>query len=142
MKTFLPKVDAIERKWFVVDASEKILGRFASKVARILSGRNKPIYTPFMETGDFVVVINAEKIKVTGKKFTDKMYYRYSGYTAGLSSNNFKEMIATHPDRVITEAVKGMLPKNRLARQMLKNLKVYKGGEHPHQAQKPEVINL
>ena len=142
MKTFIPQVDAIERKWYVIDASEKTLGRFASKVARILSGKNKPTYTAFMETGDFVVIINAEKIKVTGKKYTDKFYYNYSGYTGGLSEKNFKELIETHPDRVITEAVKGMLPKNNLARQMLKNLKVYKGGEHPHQAQKPEVINL
>lgn len=141
MKTTWAKADS-EKKWYLVDANDKILGRLATRIAMILMGKNKPIYTPFMDTGDFVVVVNAEKIKVTGKKFTDKVYYSYSGYFGGLKEKTLKQMLDRKPEEVIRLAVKRMLPKNRLGRQMLKKLKIYSGSEHPHLAQQPEKIEF
>ena len=142
MKTYSAKEGTVERKWLVVDAEDQILGRLASKVAHILRGKHKPIFTPHVDTGDHVIVINADKIRVTGNKPTQKFYHRYSGYPGGLKSVRYDELLKKHPDRVITLAVKRMLPKNRLARRTLKKLKVYAGGEHPHEAQKPEALDL
>jgi len=142
MKTYIPKVEDIEKKWYLVDAEGKVLGRLASKIARILSGKNKPIYTPHLDVGDFVVVINAEKVRVTGGKEKKKIYYRHSGYPGGLKSWTYEELLKKDPSRIIRKAVQGMLPKNKLGRRMLKKLKVYPGPEHPHQAQKPQKIEL
>lgn len=142
MDTFFPKGEDLERKWYVVDAQEIVLGRLSAKVASILRGKHKAIYTPHTDTGDFVVVINAEKVKLTGNKLSDKIYVRYSGYPGGLRSVNARTMLAKKPEEVIRLSVKGMLPKNTLGRQMLKKLKVYAGNEHPHQAQKPESLDL
>ena len=136
-KTYVVKRDDIQRQWFVVDAAGQNLGRLASKVAAVLRGKHKPIFTPSMDTGDFVIVVNAEKITVTGNKLTEKFYYRYSGYPGGLSAVSLKDQLARHPDRVITHAVWSMLPHNKLGRAMLKKLKVYAGPEHPHAAQMP-----
>jgi len=141
MKTTWAKADS-EKKWYLVDASDKILGRLATRIAMILMGKNKPMYTPFLDTGDFVVVVNAEKIKVTGKKLTDKVYYAYSGYFGGLKEKTLEQMLDRKPEEVIRLAVKRMLPKNRLGRQMLKKLKIYSGSEHPHSAQQPEKIEF
>lgn len=141
MKTTWAKADS-EKKWYLVDANDRILGRLATRIAMILMGKNKPVYTPFMDTGDFVVVVNAEKIKVTGKKLTDKVYYAYSGYFGGLKEKTLKQMLDRKPEEVIRLAVKRMLPKNRLGRQMLKKLKIYSGSEHPHLAQQPEKIEF
>lgn len=141
MKTTWAKAD-IEKKWYLVDANDKILGRLATRIAMILMGKNKPIYTPFMDTGDFVVVVNAEKIKVTGKKLTEKVYYAHSGYFGGLKEKTLKQMLDRKPEEVIRLAVKRMLPKNRLGRRMLKKLKIYSGSEHPHLAQQPEKIEF
>ncbi|MBC7195855.1 50S ribosomal protein L13 [Deferribacteraceae bacterium V6Fe1] len=141
MKTTWAKADS-EKKWYLVDANDKILGRLATRIAMILMGKNKPVYTPFMDTGDFVVVVNAEKIKVTGKKLTDKVYYAYSGYFGGLKEKTLEQMLDRKPEEVIRLAVKRMLPKNRLGRQMLKKLKIYSGSEHPHSAQQPEKIEF
>ena len=135
MKTYSPKAKDIEREWHVVDATDKTLGRMASQVAKLLMGKHKPIYARHIDTGDYVVVINAAKIRVSGKKAEQKTYYRHSGYPGGLRSLTFKKLSASHPTRVIEFAVKGMLPKNRLGRAMFKKLKVYSGGEHPHHAQ-------
>ena len=132
----------VERKWYVVDADGMVLGRLASQVANILRGKNKPTYTPHVDTGDFVVVINCDKIKVTGAKVTDKVYTRITGYPGGVRQETFQEAMEKHPERVIEHAVKGMLPKNTLGRQMAKKLKVYVGPEHPHQAQNPRKIDL
>lgn len=140
--TYMAKSNEVERKWFVVDAEGKTLGRLASEVAALIRGKHKPTFTPHVDTGDFVVVINAEKIHLTGKKFTDKMYYRHSMYTGGLKVTPANEMIAKKPERVIEFAVHGMLPKNRLGNKMKLKLKVYAGAEHPHQAQNPEVYEL
>ena len=142
MKTYYAKPGEVQREWLLVDASEMALGRLASAVAQILRGKNKPTYTPHVDTGDFVIVINADKIKVTGKKVTDKVYYRHTLYPGGLKSETFQEAMAKHPERVIEHAVKGMLPKGTLGRQMGKKLKVYAGPEHPHAAQKPRKIEL
>ncbi len=139
-KTFLPKKETIEKKWWLIDAEGIVLGRLATKIANILRGKDKPTYTPFFDTGDFVIVVNADKVKLTGKKEEQKMYYRHSGYLGGLKETSFKHMIAKHPERVITHAIKGMLPKNKLNRKILKKLKVYAGSEHKHKAQKPESL--
>ncbi|MBZ4643258.1 MAG: rplM [Deferribacteraceae bacterium] len=141
MKTTWAKVD-MDKKWYLVDANDVILGRLASKIAKILMGKNKPVYTPFMDTGDFVVVVNAEKIKVTGKKLKDKKYYAYSGYFGGLKEKTLEEMLDRKPEDVIRLAVKRMLPKNRLGRKMIKKLKIYAGNEHPHAAQQPEKLEF
>jgi len=140
VKTYVPK--NVESKWYVVDAEGKTLGRLAAKIAHILRGKHKPDFTPNMATGDFVIVINAEKVRLTGKKLEDKIYTRYSGYQGGLKRIPAGEMLKRHPERVIEHAVKGMLPKNRLGRKLFKRLKVYAGPNHPHQAQKPEVLEL
>jgi large subunit ribosomal protein L13 len=141
-KTYLPSKDSLEKKWFVVDAADKRLGRLASEIAMVLRGKNKPTYTPHMDTGDFVIVVNAEKVVVTGKKRTQKMYYRTSGRPGGMKSESFDKLQARIPERIIEHAVKGMLPKNSLGRQLFTKLKVYAGDSHPHQAQKPEVLNI
>jgi large subunit ribosomal protein L13 len=137
-----PEAPAIERKWYVVDASTLSLGRTASRVAMILRGKNKPQYTPHVDVGDFVIVINAKNTVLTGRKKEQKMYYRHTGWVGGLKERNAKDMLKTKPTEVVRLAVKGMLPKGRLGRQMLKKLKVYPGAEHPHQAQKPETLAL
>ena len=139
-KTYVPK--NIERKWVLIDAEGKTLGRLASEIAKILRGKHRPEYTPNMLTGDFVVVVNAEKVRLTGKKLTDKYYTRYSGYPGGLRKIPVGEMLKKHPERVLQHAVKGMLPKGPLGRRMLKRLKVYAGPTHPHAAQKPEKLEL
>ena len=140
--TGIAKPEQIEKKWYVVDAEGKTLGRFASEIAKILTGKNKPIYTPNVDTGDYVIVINAEKIKLTGNKLQQKKYYRHTGYPGGRKEVAYKDLIATKPEFVIEKAVKGMLPKNKLARKQIKKLKVYAGSEHNHQAQKPEVLDI
>jgi large subunit ribosomal protein L13 len=137
MKTYLPKVDLNARKWHVVDASGKVLGRLAAEVANTLRGKNKPVYTPHLDAGDFVVVINAEKVTVTGKKETAKTYMTYSGWKGGEKYRTVEEIRARHPERLIVHAVKGMIPKNRLGDRLITKLKVYRGSEHPHQAQQP-----
>ncbi len=142
MKTFMASPEKIERKWYVVDADGCTLGRLSSEVAKVLRGKNKPTYTPHVDTGDYVIVINAEKIKVTGKKLDQKMYYHHSDYVGGLKETTLKEMLAKHPERVIEFAVKGMLPKGPLGRQMYTKLHVYAGAEHPHVAQKPETLTF
>ena len=135
MKTYSPKAKDIEREWWVIDAADKTLGKIATQVANLLMGKHKPIYAPHIDTGDYVVVINAAKVKVTGKKAEQKIYYRHSGYPGGLKSRRFEELFSKDPVLVIELAVKGMLPHNRLGRAMFKKLKVYPGNEHPHQAQ-------
>ena len=142
MKTYTPKATEIERTWWVVDAEEKVLGRLASEIAKILRGKHKPMYTPHLDTGDYVIVINAEKIRLTGKKEQQKTYFRHSGYMGGDKHIPFEEMREKHPERVIELAVKGMMPKNNLGRLMFKKLKVYAGGEHPHEAQQPEELEI
>jgi len=142
MVTTQPIKDQIEKDWFLVDAENKILGRLASKIASILKGKTKPIFTPYIDTGDFVVVINAQKIKLTGRKLNDKVYYHYSGYPGGMKSITPKDLLQKKPEEVIRKAVWGMLPKNSLGRQMLTKLKVYPGKTHPHQAQQPKTIEL
>jgi len=141
-RTAVAKKEEIKRKWYLIDAEGKILGRVATKIAEILMGKNKPTYTPNVDTGDFVVVINAEKVKVTGKKLLDKVYYKHSGYLGGLKKETLFSLLNRKPEFVIKHAVKGMLPKNKLARRMIKKLKIYRGCQHPHQAQKPEVIEI
>jgi large subunit ribosomal protein L13 len=142
VKTYSARKGEVERSWWVVDASDETLGRLASRIAKVLQGKNKPVYTPNIDTGDFVVVINAEKVKVTGRKKSQKSYHSHSGYPGGARSHTLKEMLEKHPDRVIMQAVKGMLPKNRLARRQLRKLKVYSGAEHPHAAQRPQRLDL
>jgi large subunit ribosomal protein L13 len=141
-KTFVIKQADIKQEWFVVDASGKNLGRLASKIATILRGKHKPTFTPGMDVGDYVIVVNAEKITVTGKKLVEKMYYMASGYPGGLRTISLEEQLAKHPERVITHAVWGMLPHNKLGRAMLKKLKVYAGTEHPHKAQTPAALDV
>jgi large subunit ribosomal protein L13 len=141
-KTFVTKPTDIKREWFVVDATGQNLGRLATRVAAILRGKHKPIFTPGMDTGDFVVVVNAEKVTVTGNKLTEKFYYRYSGYPGGMTAISLRDQLAKHPDRVIEHAVWGMLPHNRLGKAMLKKLKVYAGPDHPHKAQQPKELKL
>lgn len=140
MKTFSPTPADINREWFVVDAENKILGRLAAQIAHRLRGKRKPEFAPHMDNGDFIVVVNCEKIAVTGKKLSNKMYYRHSGYPGGLKETNLEKMLERKPDQVLISAVRGMLPKNRLGRAMLKKLKVYSGSEHPHAAQQPKTL--
>ncbi len=142
MKTYMAKAEAVERKWYVVDANGVPLGRLASKVAAILRGKNKPTFTPNVDTGDYVIVVNSDKVVLTGKKLTDKYYRYHTGYIGGLKEIAYKKMIAEKSDLAVYEAVKGMLPKNSLGRDMITKLKVYKGAEHPHAAQKPEELKL
>ena len=142
MKTFSAKPNAVTRDWFVVDAADKTLGRLASEIAHRLRGKHKPEYTPHVDTGDYIVVVNAEKVRVTGKKTTDKIYHHHTGYPGGLKSISFEKLIDKAPERVIQGAVKGMLPKNPLGRAMFKKLKVYAGAEHPHTAQQPIELNI
>ena len=142
MKSYIAKPQEVERKWYVVDAEGKTLGRLASEVASVLRGKNKPIYTPHVDTGDYVIVINAEKVAVTGKKRKEKIYKRHTGYPGGLREVAFEDLQAKKPDEIIRHAVKGMLPKGPLGRQMFKKLKVYAGPEHNHAAQKPEVLEF
>lgn len=142
MKTFMASPATIDRKWYVVDAADMTLGRMASEVAKVLRGKNKPIFTPHMDTGDYVIIVNAEKIKVTGKKMDQKIYYRHSDYVGGMKETKLKEKLAKKPEEVIELAVKGMLPKGPLGRQMYKKLFVYAGPEHKHAAQKPEVLTF
>lgn len=140
--TYIAKIAEIERKWYVVDASDKTLGRLASEIAKVLRGKNKPIYTPHVDTGDYVIVINADKIKVTGKKMDQKLYTHHTGYIGGLKQVTLKKMLETKPADVVAHAVKGMLPKNTLGRSMFKKLHVYAGPEHEQAAQKPEVLEI
>ncbi len=142
MKTFMASPATIERKWYVIDAEGQTLGRFASEVAKVLRGKNKPIYTPHIDTGDYVVVVNAAKIKVTGKKLEQKIYYNHSDYPGGMRETTLKELLAKKPEEVITLAVKGMLPKGPLGRAMITKLHVYAGPEHEQAAQKPEVLEF
>lgn len=142
MKTFMASPATIDRKWYVVDAANMTLGRLASEVAKVLRGKNKPIFTPHMDTGDFVIIVNAEKVKVTGRKLDQKIYYHHSGYVGGLKETTLREMMAKKPERVVELAVKGMLPKGPLGRQMFKKLHVYAGSDHKHAAQKPEVLTF
>ena len=142
MKTYMPGGETIERKWYVVDATDLTLGRLATKIATVLRGKHKPIYTPYLDTGDYVIVVNAEKVKVTGKKLEEKIYWHHTGWVGGQKRTTLKRMLQVHPERVIEHAVKGMLPKNTLGRAMGKKLKVYAGPEHPHAAQQPREIKI
>lgn len=142
MKTFTAKPQSVQRDWYIVDAADKTLGRLATEIARRLRGKHKPEYTPHVDTGDYIVVINAEKVRVTGNKASDKIYYRHTGYPGGLRSMSFEQMIDRVPERVIELAVKGMLPKGPLGRAMYSKLKVYAGNEHPHTAQQPQALNI
>ena len=142
MKTYMANPATIERKWYVIDAAGQTLGRLSSEVAKILRGKNKPVFTPHEDTGDYVIIVNAEKIKVTGKKLDQKIYYNHSDYVGGMRETDLKTMIAKKPEKVIELAVKGMLPKGPLGRSMIKKLFVYAGPEHKHQAQKPEALSL
>ncbi len=141
-KTYLPPQDTIERNWYVVDAADQRLGRLATEIAMVLRGKNKPTYTPHMDVGDFVVVVNAEKITVTGKKRSQKLYRRHSGRPGGMKTETFAQLQDRIPERIIEQAVKGMLPKNTLGRQLFTKLKVYTGADHPHQAQQPAVLDI
>lgn len=142
MRTLFAKKNDIERKWYLIDAKNAVVGRLAVKIADCLHGKNKPIYTPNVDTGDFVIVINADKVKFTGKKLDDKVYYRHSNYPGGIKAETAKERLARCPEKILTDAVWGMLPKGRLGRAIIKKLKVYKGSEHPHEAQKPEIMTV
>lgn len=142
MKTQFAKKGEADRTWYILDANGMILGRLASKVAAQLRGKTKPVFTPNVDTGDFVIVVNADKVRLTGRKLNEKVYYHHSGYPGGLKAETVMERINKNPERLIINAVRGMLPKNRLGRAMLKKLKVYKGTEHPHAAQKPEILNI
>ncbi len=142
MNTYLPKVDEIERRWHVVDAEDQVLGRLASAVASVLMGKEKPIYTTFLDTGDFVIVVNAEKVRLTGRKWEEKIYYSHSGYPGGLKQIRARDLLKKRPERLVEYAVRGMLPKTKLGRKMLKKLKVYTGPDHPHQAQQPQALAL
>ena len=139
-KSFYPKADEINQEWVLVDANDQYLGRIATKIASLLLGKHKPDFTPGVKTGDYVVVINAANIRVTGKKLDDKMYYRHSGYPSGLKEITLRQQLEKHPDRVIRSAVWGMLPHNKVGRQLIKNLRVYGGADHPHQAQNPKAV--
>lgn len=142
MKTFSAKPQEVQHEWFVVDATDKVLGRLAAEVARRLRGKHKAEYTPHVDTGDFIVVINVEKLRVTGNKALDKKYYRHTGYPGGIRERSFREMQTQFPERVLEKAVKGMLPKGPLGYAMIKKLKVYAGSEHPHSAQQPKVLDI
>lgn len=141
MKTYLPQVDSIERDWYLVDAEDEILGRLATRIAAVLMGKHKPAYTDFLDTGDFVIVVNAEKVRLTGKKWDDKVYYKHSGYPGGLKQTTARRVRDEHPERLLHMAVRGMLPKNKLGRKMLTRLRVYAGADHPHQAQQPVPLS-
>jgi large subunit ribosomal protein L13 len=136
------RAEDVQRSWYVIDANNQTLGRLATEVARRLRGKHKAEYTPHVDTGDYIVVVNADKVRVTGNKTTDKIYYRHSGYPGGIKSVNFQKLRDTHPDRIIEKAVKGMMPRNPLGRAMLRKLKVYAGPEHPHSAQQPELLEI
>lgn len=142
MKTFSANADTVKRDWFLVDATGKTLGRLSTEIARRLRGKHKPEYTPHCDTGDYIVVINAGKVHVTGRKLEDKKYHRFTGYIGNLKTTRLKDVLATYPERVIETAVKGMLPKNSLGREMYRKLKVYGGAEHPHTAQQPQALEL
>jgi large subunit ribosomal protein L13 len=142
VRTFSPKASDIQRQWHVIDASDVVLGRLASQVATLLRGKHKPIFAPHLDTGDFVIVVNAEKVALSGSKLQDKRAYRHSGYPGGIHSVAYSELLAKHPERVVEKAVKGMLPKNSLGRNMLRKLKVYAGPDHPHQAQQPTPFTI
>ncbi len=142
METYIPKLNEINQKWLVVDADGQILGRLASEVASILRGKNKPIFTPHMDVGDHVIIINAGKIRVTGKKAKTKKYYRHTGYPGGLRSDSYSDLIKSNPARILEKAIWGMLPHNKLGKKIYKKLKIYAGNEHPHEAQKPEKIEI
>lgn len=142
MKTYVTKPAEVERSWYVIDAEGQTLGRLASKIATLLRGKHKPIYSPSVDCGDYVIVVNAKKIQVTGQRMDQKVYYRHSGYPGGLTEITLRQQLEKHPTRVIESAVRGMLPKNKLGRKMIKKLKVYAGEEHPHQAQQPVAMEL
>ncbi len=142
MKTYMAKPEDCSRDWYVVDASDQVLGRLASQVAMRLRGKHKPVFTPHMDTGDFIIVVNAEKVKLTGRKLDQKMYWRHSGYPGGIRGTTARRLLEQKPEEVIRKAVRGMLPKNRLGRKLLRKLKVYAGPDHPHQAQQPESLTL
>jgi len=142
VKTYTVRKGDIKREWYVVDAQGKTLGRLASEIAKILRGKHKPIYVPHLDCGDYVIVVNAEKVRVTGRKLDQKFYYRHSGYPGGLKSISLRDQLQKHPTRILEAAVRGMLPKNRLGRAIIKKLKVYAGGSHPHQAQQPKALEL
>ncbi len=142
MKTYLAPVNEIDRKWYVVDAENKVLGRLASEIASRLRGKHKPTFSPFMDNGDFIIVTNADKIQLTGNKLDNKKYYRHTGYIGGIKEASARELLVKHPTDLITKAVKGMLPKNKIGRAQLKKLKVYASANHPHTAQQPEVLDI
>jgi large subunit ribosomal protein L13 len=142
MKTFVAKEDDVAKKWYVVDAKDKVLGRLATQIAMRLRGKHKPVFTPHAETGDFVVVINADKVTLTGKKWDKKIYYHYTGYIGGLRQITAKKLLEKKPEDILRFAVKGMLPKNSLGRRQLKKLKIYVGTDHPHEAQQPEILEI
>jgi len=142
MKTYSANAETVKREWFVIDATDKVLGRLSTEIALRLRGKHKPEYTPHVDTGDYIVVINAEKVRVTGNKENDKMYHHHTGYIGSLKSVNLAKMRATHPDRIIKHSVKGMLPKNSLGRAMFKKLKVYAGSSHEHAAQQPKPLEI
>jgi large subunit ribosomal protein L13 len=141
-KTSLPSIDSLDRQWYLVDAENQTLGRLASEVASVLRGKNKPTFTPHLDTGDFVIVINADKVRVSGSKATQKIYRRHSGRPGGMKTETFEHLQARLPERIVEKAIKGMLPHNALGRQLFRKLKVYKGSEHPHAAQQPQVLAL
>ena len=142
IKTYTPKPEDIQREWLVVDAKDQTLGRLATQIANLLHGKHKPMFTPNIDVGDYVIVINCDKVRVTGRKLDQERYYWHSGYPGGLRSRSLREQMEKYPERVIESAVRGMLPKNKLGRQMIKKMKVYKGDSHPHAAQKPKVFEL
>lgn len=142
MKSYMAKTNEVDRKWYVIDAEGKVLGRLASEISAILTGKNKPIYTPHVDTGDFVIIINAEKIKLTGNKLNQLNHYYHTGYPGGLKEVPYKRLIEEKPEKIIELAVKGMLPKNKIGRQMIKKLKIYAGPEHKHEAQQPELLEI
>ncbi len=142
MKSYMAKANEVERKWYIIDAKDKVLGRLASEIATVLSGKHKPIYTPHVDTGDFVIVINAEKVKLTGKKLEQNNYVYHTGYPGGLKEVPYKRLIQEKPEKIIELAVKGMLPKNKIGRQMIKKMKIYSGAEHKHEAQQPEIYEF
>jgi large subunit ribosomal protein L13 len=142
IKTYTPKPEDIQREWFVIDAKDQTLGRLAARIAHVLRGKHKPTFSPHTDMGDFVIVVNCDKIRVTGNKLDQKKYYRHSNYPGGFKVETLREVMQRHPDRVIQASVRGMLPRTRLGRQMLKKLKIYEGPNHPHEAQKPKVYEL
>ena len=142
MKTYLAPVNEIEKKWYVVDAKDKVLGRLATEIATRLRGKHKPTFSPFIDNGDFIIVTNADKVQLTGNKWDDKKYYRHTGYMGGIKETTAKDLLVKHPTDLVTNAVKGMLPKNKIGRAQLKKLKVYAGADHPHKAQQPEALEI